>query len=183
MRNLQRVSRAVGWGCIHLKAGLGLEKLLPQWFIHVAGSGAAGGGRPQFVLRGPPNRTACASSQYGGCFPQSQQRGGHSVLHAPSSKVTHSQCLQFPTGYIGLPCSLWERTSQDMNSGRKVSPGAILGAHGLEVNQLYWGKFRKFCVCIQTSKGENRIKSMDTGAGEPNSMEFDDAESLESSYP
>lgn len=98
--------------------------------------GAAGGGRPQFVPRGPPNRTACTSSQYGSCFPQSQQRGGHSVLCAPSSKVTHSQCLQFPTGYIGVPCSLWERTAQDMNSGRKVSPEAILGAHGLEVNYI-----------------------------------------------
>lgn len=173
------------WLGLHSSEGWAGAGEAASTVVHPCGwqVGAAGGGRPQFVPRGTPNRTACASSQYGGCFPQSQQRGGHSVLHAPSSKLTHSQCLQFPTGYIGLPCSLWERTTQDMNSRRKVSPGAILGAHGLEVNQLYWGKFRKFCVCIQTSKGENRIKSMDTGAGEPNSMGFDDAESLESSYP
>ena len=63
------MSRAVGWGCIHLKAGLGLEKLLPQWFIHVAGRLAllVGGGLslcrvdlPTGLLAHPPSMAAAS---------------------------------------------------------------------------------------------------------------------------
>lgn len=83
-------------------AGAGGDVL--QRFMNAAGGLVrVVGGRPPSVFCGPLSRTVRHPSVLAAASSQSESKGEASMSFMTCSKVTHSQCCQFPTGYTGLP--------------------------------------------------------------------------------